>query len=359
MDKRKEFLDICHFELGGKLFLPSCWQWFWNSTVDRWKKEGMPPDVHIPEYFGFDRMEALPVSLSIIPTFDTKIIEEDKEHQIILDGDGAKKKVRKENRELSMDQWLEYPVKDRKTWNEYKKRLNPDSPLRLPCWWEQEKEKYKNLSYPLGIGVGSFFGWIRNWVGIENLSYMMVDDPELVEEMGEHIEYLVLSVLKKVLAEVKVDFAHFWEDMAYKTGSLVSISFVKKVMAPHYKKVTQLLNSNGVDVITLDSDGNIWELIPVWLDCGINGVLPNEVASSMDVVEMRKKFGKNLIIGGGIDKRILARSKKEIEEEVKRKVGFLIEDGGYFPFVDHSVPPDVPFENFVYYMEVLRKNWGG
>ena len=94
MDKRKEFLDICHFKLGGKLSLPSYYQWFWGSTIERWKKEGMPPDVHIPEYFGFERMEVLPVSLGIIPTFETKIIEEDKEHQVILDADGAKKRLR-------------------------------------------------------------------------------------------------------------------------------------------------------------------------------------------------------------------------------------------------------------------------
>ncbi len=82
MDKTKEFLDICHFKLGGKLFLPSCWQWFWNSTIERWRKEGMPSDVHVEEYFGFDRMEYLPVSLGLVPTFETKIIEEEVKRKV-------------------------------------------------------------------------------------------------------------------------------------------------------------------------------------------------------------------------------------------------------------------------------------
>ncbi|HPO51784.1 MAG TPA: uroporphyrinogen decarboxylase family protein [bacterium] len=360
MNGKQKFLKIARFELSGAIFLPSCWNWFWERTIERWKKEGLPGDVHIEEYFGLDRMEYLPVRLNrkdvIIPPFERVLLSEDQTHQVIIDFDGAKKKIFKENRQESMDQWLEYPVKDRKTWNEYKKRLDPSSPLRFPCWWEQEKERFKNATYPVGVSAGSFFGWIRTWIGIENMSYLIVDDPGLIEDMEEHLEYLFLSVLERVLKDVKVDFAHFWEDMAYKTGPLVSPSFVKKFMVPHYKKITEFLRSKGVDIITLDSDGNIWELIPIWLECGINGVLPNEVAAGMDVVEMRKKFGKNLIICGGIDKRVLLKSKKDIEEEVKRKVGTLLEDGGYFPVIDHAVPPDVPFKNFMYYLEILKKS---
>ncbi|MCM8822997.1 MAG: hypothetical protein NC831_09405 [Candidatus Omnitrophica bacterium] len=359
MNRKEKFLKIARFELCDALFLPSCWNWFWDETIKRWKKEGLPADVHIEEYFGLDRMEYIAVRLNrkdaIIPPFETKVLNEDSTHQVIIDFDGAKKKVFKVNREESMDQWLEYPVKDRKTWNQYKKRLNPDSPLRFPRWWEDEKERLKNITYPVGVSAGSFFGWMRTWIGMENLSYLIADDPLLIEEIQEHLEYLFLSVLKKVIKDVKVDFAHFWEDMAYKNGPLVSPAFVRKFMAPHYKKVTDLLRSNGVDIITLDSDGNIWELIPLWIECGINGVLPNEVAAGMDVVEMRKKFGKNLIICGGIDKRILQRTEREIEQELNEKAGALLKIGGYFPSVDHAIPPDVPFKNYLYYLETLRK----
>ncbi|MCM8815180.1 MAG: hypothetical protein NC931_04265 [Candidatus Omnitrophica bacterium] len=105
-------------------------------------------------------MEYIAVRLNrkdaIIPPFETKVLNEDATDQVIIDFDGAKKKVFKVNREESMDQWLEYPVKDRKTWNQYKKRLNPDSPLRFPRWWEDEKERLKNITYPVGVSAGSF-----------------------------------------------------------------------------------------------------------------------------------------------------------------------------------------------------------
>ncbi len=355
---KERFLKIAHFESSNEVMFPSVWQWFWTETLDRWKKEGLPADVHLSEYFKFDRTEmflAGGMVFPLIPAFDVETLEEDLAHKVIIDIDGAKKRVLKEHRQASMDQWLEYPVKDRKTWQEYKKRLNPHSPARYPLWWNEDKKDYRHRDYPLGIFVGSLFGWMRNWIGIQNLSYLMSDDPLLIEEVSEYMEYFIIETIKPALKDIKFDFAHFWEDMAYKSGSLVSPAFVKKYMVPHYKKITELLHLNGVDVITLDSDGNIWELIPIWLDCGINGVLPNEVAAGMDVVKMRRKFGKNLIIIGGIDKRVLAKEKKDIEREVMSKVPYLLSIGGYFPAVDHSVPPDVPFDNYSYYLELVRK----
>ena len=124
---------------------------------------------------------------------------------------------------------------------------------------------------------------------------------------------------------------------------------------PRYKKIVDVLHSNSIDIIFLDSDGNINELIPLWLECGINFIWPFEVAAGNDAVAMRKKYGKELIIGGAIDKRALLKGKDAIREEVMSKVPFLLESGGYFPSVDHLVPPDVTLENYRYLINTLRE----
>ena len=82
--------------------------------------------------------------------------------------------------------------------------------------------------------------------------------------------------------------------------------------------------------------------------------MPMEVAAGMDVVEVRKKFPR-LQITGGIDKRILAKDKSLIETEIENKVPFMLKYGGYIPHVDHLVPPDVPFDNFLYYRRRLER----
>ena len=126
-------------------------------------------------------------------------------------------------------------------------------------------------------------------------------------------------------------------------------------MVPHYKRIIELLRSNGVDIIFLDCDGNVEQLIPLWLESGINYIWPMEVAAGNDVVALRKKYGNSLIIGGAIDKRALIKGKQAINEEVMSKVPFLLESGGYLPTVDHLVPPEVTFDNYCYYINLMRE----
>ena len=105
----------------------------------------------------------------------------------------------------------------------------------------------------------------------------------------------------------------------------------------------------------LTTSGNVEQLVPLWLEVGINFIWPFEVAAGNDAVAMRKEYGKDLIIGGTIDKRALAKDKEAIREEVMSKVPFLLAQGGYFPSVDHLVPPDIPFENYCYFINTMRE----
>jgi uroporphyrinogen decarboxylase len=158
-----------------------------------------------------------------------------------------------------------------------------------------------------------------------------------------------------VSKDIKFEMASYWEDMAYKAGPLISPDMFRKFLMPRYKKLNEVLHSMGVDVIFVDSDGNLDLLIPLWLESGCNFVWPLEVAAGNDAVALRKKYGTDLIIGGNIDKRALTRGKEATKDEVMSKVPFLLEQGGYFPSIDHLVPPDIPFEVYCYYINLLRE----
>ena len=110
----------------------------------------------------------------------------------------------------------------------------------------------------------------------------------------------------------------------------------------------------GIDVGIVDCDGNTDQLIPLWLEGGVNGIMPVEVAADCDILAYRRKYGKKLILMGGIDKRALRFGKKEVEAEVLPKATALFKDGGWLPFVDHAVPPDVPLANFQHYLDLVR-----
>jgi uroporphyrinogen decarboxylase len=257
-----------------------------------------------------------------------------------------------------MPMYLDQPVKDRASWQEYKKRLDPHTLGRLPQDWDAYVAKMNAKDEPVLLNVGSFFGFLREWMGLEPLLFAFHDEPALIEDMMDTLCQLEVECLTTVLQEIRVDAATFWEDMAFKTGPLISPTMFRRFMMPRYKVITELLRSKGVDVIFVDSDGNLNHLIPLWIESGVNFFWPLECAAGNDAVALRKKYGTDAILGGNIDKRVLLKGKDAIREEVMSKVPYLLETGGYFPSVDHFVPPDAPFENFLYLINTLREVGG-
>lgn len=199
------------------------------------------------------------------------------------------------------------------------------------------------------------YGNARNYMGLENISYAIYDDSKLIEEILDHQAWLALEMLKKVFADgIMLNWVWLWEDMCFNKGPLVSPKWVKDFMVPRYRKVIDLLLENGTDALILDCDGNIDELIGIWVDIGINATYPLECAAGMDARKLRKRFGNNLIIFGNVDKQALAGSKSEIDREVL-KVKEMIASSGYFVNADHHIPPDVSYQNIVYFINEVRK----
>jgi uroporphyrinogen decarboxylase len=60
---------------------------------------------------------------------------------------------------------------------------------------------------------------------------------------------------------------------------------------------------------------------------------------------------------GGLDKRVLKEGGDVMRREVDRVMP-LVEQGGYIPELDHSVPPDVSWKNFCDYIEYLKLRLG-
>jgi len=357
MADRERFLRIARGELTDELFLPlnMNYSWFMPETIERWQQQGMPPDADLSDFFGFDRIEFTGSKpYSPIPPFEETIISEDDETRVVRDTTGVTKKIWKTHEKSKMPQWLDFPIKSRRDFASFKKRLDPTSPARCPANWDRLKSESDERDYPLGIGPGSFFGHtLQKWVGTENLCLLFYDDPSFVHEMLEYLEWFFLELIGDAVREVQFDFAAFGEDIAYKGYSFISPKTFKEFIQPHYVKICETLRAGGIDVIFVDSDGYIDELIPLWLEVGINGFSPLEVAAGEDAVALKKKYGRDIVLAGNIDKRALARGKGEIDREVA-KAATLLEQGGYFPAVDHSVPPDVSLENFTYFLHQLK-----
>jgi uroporphyrinogen decarboxylase len=366
MTDRERFIATMHYRPRDRA--PICDFGFWPETIEEWHKQGLPAWVQHAKYnpkltsayFGMDSYGGgVAGNVDLCPEFELKVLEDRGDHELIRQADGVT--VLRKKYMGSIPEHHGHLLVDRASWAEhYKPRLNADTPQRYPNW-DHAAMVWNDPHFPVPRQVwgGSLYGKLRDWMGVEALSYLVYDDPALFEEMVTTKADLIVEVHRRLFEHgAQFDCCGMWEDMCYNSGPLLTPDLFKKYLVPHYKRITSQLRAHGCDVVWLDCDGKIDDLLPLWLDAGVNCMFPIEIGTwGADPVKYRKQYGKELLMIGGFDKHILARSKQEIEAEVHRLTP-LVEEGGFIPLADHRVPPDVPFENYIHYLELARKVWG-
>lgn len=135
-----------------------------------------------------------------------------------------------------------------------------------------------------------------------------------------------------------------------KSGPLLSPETYRTFILPHLKRLVEFLRGHGTKYVAVDSDGDPTVLIPLLLEGGVDTIWPIERASNTSPGAWRRQFGKSLRLWGGVDKRVLSRGAEAIRAHLREFLP-LIEEGGFIPTVDHTVPPDVSWDNFRIYLE--------
>jgi uroporphyrinogen decarboxylase len=329
---------------------------FWPETLERWHNEGWPDDVYLNDFFGFDRLrERVNVNTNLIPGFKRQVLEETDRYIIVRRETGIIAKEFKGELSYHMPQWLDFPLKTRRDWETgINPRLNPLSPTRYPEYWNEKVNMWDQRDYPLTLRMGSVFGWLRNWMGLEGIALALYDNPVWVQEMMDTLVDFCIKCGERALQEVDLDYILLWEDMAYKNGPLISPRMFRQFMLEPYKRLTGFIRDHGVDLIFVDSDGDAESLLPLWIEGGVNGFYPIERAAGMDPIKVRQRFGKELRLLGGIDKRAMISGPEAIDAELIHILP-LLKEGGFIPWCDHHVPPDVPLDHYLYYVKRMKQ----
>lgn len=363
MTERERFLNVMEYKPVD--CIPNHEVGVWSQTLDRWVAEGLNRyELHWDwftgeEYFNMDAREFIDVNYGMMPAFETEVMEKTDRYEIIRHSNGVVTKALIEGSSggmrSSMDQYLSFPVTGLNDFRELKKRYVAGLGNRYPAQWEKIMlPRWKNREHVLILGrncsTGGFYWRAREWMGTENLCYAWYDEPELMHEMMEFIADFTIEVSRPVLDATDVDYVMISEDMSMKNGPMLSPEQYRTFIYPHMRRLVDYLKKNGVRYVGVDTDGNCEALIPLLMEAGVDVVWPLERAADMDPVRIRKKFGKELRLWGGVDKMELAKGKDAIEVHLSALVP-LIEEGGYIPTVDHLVSPDISLENFRYYMK--------
>ena len=203
--------------------------------------------------------------------------------------------------------------------------------------------------------LGSLFGWPREWMGVEQLTYLSFDDPLLFEEIIDYLTEYYIRLFRPVLEKARFDFAYIFEDCCCKSGPLLSPATYDKHYARYYRRLIDFCHDMGVEFVLLDSDGKVDALLPHWLASGVDIVFPIEVGTwRSDPVVLRRQYGRELRMVGGIDKHVIPKGEAAIREHLEH-LKPLAAEGGYLPMPDHRIPPSCSLEEFRTYLRLFQE----
>jgi hypothetical protein len=337
---------------------------FGYYCLEEWREQGLDPKADLAKVFGYDDPPGRTIlcgaggcEAPFCPTFEDKVIEDRGEHEVVQDYAGRSVLVFKGRRSGFMPEYIDHPVKDMRTWVENCKwRLDPRTPER----WADLDARMAGARVAAGQGqmicqltVGGYM-YLRSLIGPVGLMYAWYDMPEVIEDCMETWLTITDAIVARHQEHVTFDEIFLSEDISYNHGLLCSPDTMRRFLLPYYQQLITNMRRRQIDksrklVVAVDTDGDCRPAIPVYREgIGMNMMSPFEVASGCDVVEIGRQW-PDLMMYGGIDKRVLAKGKKQIDEMVDRILPAMRRRGGYIPTCDHGVPAEVTLENYLHY----------
>jgi len=335
-------------------------------SLDKWISEGHLKDYsELHRLCGFD--DAAVESLSGLgwceaafqPAFETKVLEDRGDYELAQDHAGRGVLFFKGRRSGFMPEYVSHPVLDMKSWEENCKwRLDPD-PRRLKDEETAAAQKAETVAATGRMVSQSAIGgymYLRSLIGPLELTYMFYDNPELIHDCMK--TWLILSdaVCAAHQKHLTFDELYLAEDICYNVSSLISPDMMREFLLPYYQQLITNIKSRQADsrhlYIQIDTDGFADCTIDVYREIGMDVMSPFEVAAGCDVVRTGEKY-PDLVISGGIDKRILAQGREAIDRMIDRIMPAMRRRGGYIPMCDHGVPEEVPFDDYIYFRQRL------
>jgi uroporphyrinogen decarboxylase len=320
MSSRKRFRETLRY--GKPDRVPYFEEGIRSVVLKTWHKQGLPPGADLSEIFPSDQREKIVVDVEPRPeiiTWPTSTAELD----------------------------------------DFRRRLKPFARSRLPRRWSKQVRAWKARQHVLMLQVhrGFFLTMgVRDWQRFSEVMYLLTDEPELVRTMMSIQSELAARLTGKVLQEVEIDAAVFSEPIGGNDRPLISPHMYEEFVLKSYRPIFEVLKQYRVKTIIFQTYANARILIPSILRWGFNCLWACEVnIDAMDYLSLRREFGRDLRLIGGIDLDALRRDKAAIRNEIEKKVPPLIADGGYIPLADGRVREDVPYENYVYYRQLLQK----
>lgn len=335
---------------------------FGYYCLDRWREQGMPENADLNALFGFDEPgnHALGglgwCEAGFVPSFEEKVLEERGRHELVQDASGRHVLFFKRRRSGFMPEYVDHPVKDEASWEDKCEwRMDPNTPERVSADKHDGAAAADAARRGLMITqrvVGGYM-YLRSLMGPEAVLYMFYDQPELVHRCMRAWLKLADAVIARHQTYVTIDELFIGEDICYNHGPLISPDMIREFLFPYYSTLLDNIRSRQLDPerrlhFHVDTDGYAPAVIPLYKEIGMDVMSPFEAASGCDVVALGRQY-PDLVMLGGVDKRILAQGSAAIDEMINRIFPAMKARGGYVPTCDHGVPEEVSYKDYLHY----------
>jgi len=369
MTNRERAMNILHYKDVDRM--PAVHFGYWGELLEEWAEQGKIPrritenfvdggenDAELDKLIGWDFNWYTTVGTSngLRPSFKRKVLE------VLPDGcqrvqntKGVIERIKPGITSIPSED--DYTLKDREAFETLYRPKMQYSPERVDVEFYKHFNETRRTDRPIGLHLGSVLGEIRDITSVVGMGYLLYDeDEDLFADIVDTYAEMQYKCVEAVLQTgAKFDFAHYWEDICFRNGPLLSPKKFDELCAKHYKKRNDLCHKYGIDIISLDCDGVTEKLLPTWFNSGVNTMFPIEIGVWGDQFEAaRNKYGKGMLGVGGMDKRALRIDKAAVDSEIER-MKRLASLGGFIPCPDHRLMPGTKFELVQYYAEEIKK----
>ena len=369
MTNRERAMNILHYKSVDRL--PAVHFGYWRDLLLEWAEQGKitkelamsvwhsnEADNELDKIIGwdFDWEDFLRLNMRLDPMFEKKELEVLPDgSRRVLSSYGVIERIKPGITSIPSED--DYLLKDREAFETLFKPRMQYTPERIDFERLKNFNETRRWDVPVGVHLGSVMGDIRNITTVAGMSYLMYDeDEDLFADIVDTYADMQYRCVEAILASgATFDFGHFWEDICFKNGPLLSPTLFDELCAKHYKKRTDLCHRYGIDIISLDCDGITESLLSTWIENGVNVMFPIEVGVWGDQFEAaRKKYGERMLGVGGMDKSVLRKDRAAVDAEIER-LKRLVALGGFIPCPDHNLLPGSKFELVQYYAEEIKK----
>ena len=337
-------------------------QEFGFYCLERWYGEGLDRNADLKEVFGYEERGRVDLEgigwceAGFSPIFEEKVLEDRGDYELVQDFAGRKVLCFKGRRSGFMPEYVDHPVKDQRTWEENCLwRMDPKSPARYEAmkgYLPRIIDAAKQGKF-IGQRVVGGYMYLRSLMGPEDLLYTFYDDPDLIHTCMQQWLVLADAVIAEHQKHVSIDELFIGEDICYNHGPLISPDMIREFLMPYYQQLLTNMRRRQLDPsrplgFQVDTDGFCDPVIDLYRELGMTHMSPFEVAANCDVIRTGDQY-PDLRLSGGVDKRILAQGKDEIDRMIDRIYPVMKARGGFLPTCDHGVPEEVSLGNYLHF----------